>query len=210
MKHAWFSPNPFDRVTQLMPQMREIEAAHIAQLDAFELCPQALARVQFGGIRREALQVNSSRGAMRQELLDDVTAVNGGAIPDDDQAAGNLAQEVLQKGDDITRVHRVILHMEVEFALGRDGTDRGEMIPGIPFLQNWGLAHRGIGAHDTGEWIKPRFVYEDNRLLLGLRPPLMAGQVSSRQRAMAASSRWRARRAGFCGLQPIALSRRPT
>jgi hypothetical protein len=142
--------------------------------------------------------------------LDDVTAVNGGAIPDDDQAAGNLAEEVLQKGDDITRDHRVILRMEVEFAFGRDGADRRQMITRIPFPQNGRLADGGIGADDTGEWIKPRFVYEDNRLLLGLRPLLMAGQVSSRQRAMAASSRWRARRAGFCGLQPIALSRRPT
>ena len=36
------------------------------------------------------------------------------------------------------------------------------------------------------------------------RPLLLAGHVSSRPRVMAASSRWRARRAGCCGLQPSA------
>jgi hypothetical protein len=47
-------------------------------------------------------------------------------------------------------------------------------------------------------------------LLLSLRPFLMAGQVSSRHCAMAASLRCRARRAGFCGRQRRASSTRPT
>jgi hypothetical protein len=38
---------------------------------------------------------------------------------------------------------------------------------------------------------------------------LMAGHVSARQRAIAASSRWRARRTGFCGLQWITWHKRP-
>jgi hypothetical protein len=43
-----------------------------------------------------------------------------------------------------------------------------------------------------------------------LRPLLIAGHVSSRQRAIAASPRWRARRAGFCGLQRSTRHKRPT
>jgi hypothetical protein len=39
---------------------------------------------------------------------------------------------------------------------------------------------------------------------------LSAGQVSSRQRVMAVSSRCRARRAGFYGLQRRVFSKRPT
>jgi hypothetical protein len=38
---------------------------------------------------------------------------------------------------------------------------------------------------------------------------LMAGQVSSRQRAIAAASRWRARRTGCCGLQWSPWHKRP-
>src|SRR5918992_586599 len=77
------------------------------------------------------------------------------------------------------------------------------MIAGAPVPQDGCLAHRRIGAHDTREGIKPRLVYEEEGVLLGFRPLLMAGQVSSRHRAMAASSRWRARRGGvFWGPPP--------
>src|SRR5918999_3265744 len=111
--------------------MRDVDAAQIAEFYPFELFPQALARIELRRIGREPLQVHPLGRATRQELLDNLTAMNGGAIPDDDHAAGHLAEERLQKGDDISRVHRVILRMEVEFALGRDGADRRQMVTGI-------------------------------------------------------------------------------
>ena len=193
-----------------MLQVREIEAADMAQLDAFELLPEPLARIEFGGVRWQALQVHPLGRAIRQERLDDLTAVNGGAVPDDDHATEDLAEEMLQRGNDINRVHRVILRMEVELALGREGADRRQMVTGIPFPQNRRLADGSVGAYDTGQRVKPGLVYEEDRLRLDLRPFLMAGQVSSRHCAIAASLRCRARRTGFCGLQRIASSRRPT
>jgi hypothetical protein len=84
------------------------------------------------------------------------------------------------------------------------------MVAGPPLAHNGRLAHRRIGAHDTGKGINPGLVSEEEALLLGLRPLLIAGQVSSRQQAIAASSRWRARRAGFWGLQWITWHKRPT
>jgi hypothetical protein len=48
-----------------MPQVREIEAADVAPLDPFELFPQALARIEFGGIRWQALQVHPLGLAIR-------------------------------------------------------------------------------------------------------------------------------------------------
>jgi hypothetical protein len=50
-----FAPDPFHRIAQYMLQMGDVEAAHIAQLDAFKLLPEALARVRIRGIRRQAL-----------------------------------------------------------------------------------------------------------------------------------------------------------
>ena len=145
-----------------------------------------------------------------EEVSDDLTAMDRRAIPDEHHPAGHLAQQMLEKPSDVVRVDRVILAVKVEFALGRDGTDGREMIPGPPVPQNWGLAHRRIGADDAGQRIKPGLVYEENRVLLDLRPLLMAGQVASRHCAMAASWRCRARLVGFCGLQCSASSRRPT
>ena len=63
------------------------------------------------------------------------------------------------------------------------------MITGPPLPQDGRLAHGGVGAHDTGQRIEPGLVYEEDRLLLRFSPFLIAGQVSVRQRAMAASSR---------------------
>ena len=74
---SWFAPHPFHRVAQFVSEMRNIEAAHITEFDPFELLPEALARIQFRRIRRQALQVKALRRATGQELLDDTTAVNG-------------------------------------------------------------------------------------------------------------------------------------
>jgi hypothetical protein len=101
------------------------------------------------------------------------------------------------------------LAMKIQLALRRDGADGREVIPRPPLPQNGRLAYWGIGT-DAGQGIEARFVDEKDVLPLRLRPLWIAGQVSSRQRVMVASFRWRARRAGFCKLHGIALHKRPT
>jgi hypothetical protein len=81
LENSGFSPHPFHRIAQLMPQMWEVKAAYIAQLDPFELLPQALARIQLWGISRQALQLEAVGRALGQEFLDHLTAMNRGAIP---------------------------------------------------------------------------------------------------------------------------------
>ena len=189
MKHAWFAPDPFHRVPQLVPQVREIEAADVVQLDPVELFPQALARIQLRGVGRQALEMQAWRCAVDQELFDGTAAMDRRAIPDDDHPASHLAQQVLEKPDHVVRVDSTVLAAEVQLALGRDGTDHREMVAGPPLPQDWRLAYWRIGPDDAGQWIQARFVYEEDGLLLRLRPFLMAGQVSSRHWAIAASSR---------------------
>ena len=104
----------------------------------------------------------------------------------------------------------MVLTVKIQLARRGDRADGGEMIAGAPFPEDGRVAHRGIGAHHAGQGIKAGFIEEEDRLLLRLRPLLRAGQISSRQRVMAPSSRCRARRAGFWGLQRSALSKRPT
>ena len=62
-------------------------------------------------------------GAICQKALDDVAAVNRRPIPNDDHAAGYLPQQMLQKGDDILRIDRMILAGEIQLAFRRQGTD---------------------------------------------------------------------------------------
>jgi hypothetical protein len=205
-----FAPHPFHGVAQFMPQTWEIEAAQMAQLNPFELLPEALIRVQLRRIGRQAFQVAAVRRALGQELLDGVAVVDRRAIPDEEHPTRHLPQQVLEKRDHVIRVEGVVLAMEVELARGRDGADGGEMVASAALPQDGGLAHGRIGAHDPGQGIEASFIDEEDGLPMGLRPLLRAGQISSRHWAIAASSRCRARRIGFWGLQRRAFRRRPT
>src|SRR5918992_1737319 len=190
--HARFSTDPLHRVPQFLAQMREAEAADIAQLDTFELRPQPLTGIQVRRIGREALGMEPLLGPIREELCNHVAAMNRRPIPDDHQVARDLPQQMLQKGQDIGRVDRRVLAVKIPLTLRGDGADGREMLAGPPLPQDGGLAYRRIGADHTGQRIEPRFVDEKDALALGPRPLLMAGHVSWRPRAMAASSRWRA------------------
>jgi hypothetical protein len=124
--------------------------------------------------------------------LADVTAMHGCAIPEHDHAARHFAPQGLQEGDHLPCVDGAVLTMEVPLAFRRDRTASGEVSAGLPFPPHGGLADRRLGADDTGQGINARCIYQEERVLLGWRPLLRAGQVSSRQRA---------RRAGFWGRQ---------
>jgi hypothetical protein len=189
--------------------MMPVETAHIPPLDAFELWPEAFVRIALRGIRRQTLPVEAWRGPVREKLLNGVAAVHGRTIPAEHHPARHLAPQGLQKGHHIFRIQGVVLAVAIELALRRDRTKGGEVSTGPPFPQDRCVPHGGIGAHDTRQGIKARLLDAEDTLLRFLRPLLMVGQISSRQRAIAASSRCRARRAGFWRLQRRALHKRP-
>src|SRR5688572_9043668 len=103
-------------------EMRQIETAEIAELDSLQVRPEAFARGQLRGIRGQTLHVESRGRLISQERFDDVAAVNGGSIPDEDHAAGPLTQEMFQKGNHILRIDGAGLAREIPLGLGRDGT----------------------------------------------------------------------------------------
>jgi hypothetical protein len=102
------------------------------------------------------------------------------------------------------------LALKIPRARRRDGADGRAVLASPPLPAHGRVAYRGRGAHDTGQGREASCVEEEEGLPLGVGPLLRAGQVSCRQRVMAASSRWRARRAGCCGLQRLAWPKRPT
>jgi hypothetical protein len=190
--------------------MTDGTAADIPELNPLQRGPQARAGVQFWGIGRQTLHVEPWRRAVTQERVDDLTAVDRRPIPDNAHMAWHLSQQMSQKGHHIHRIEGAVLAMARPLPLWGDRADGREMLAGPPLLQDRGVSNRRIGADDAGQRIEPGFIDEKEAWPWGLRPLLRAGHVSWRQRAMATSSRWRARRAGCCGLQRIALSKRPT
>jgi hypothetical protein len=199
LEHARFSSHPFHGITQFAAEVRDLDAPQMAPFAPFTRLPEALPRLQFRRIGRQAFHVHPLGRPIGEELLDEMTARNGGAIPHEHHPAGHLTEQVFQEGDHIRRIESAVLTLEIQFALRRHGTDRRQMVAGPPCPQDRGLAHGRVGAHHTRQGIKPRFVYEEDGLLRRHRPLLIAGHVSVRQRSLAASSRWRARRLGFWG-----------
>jgi hypothetical protein len=65
--------------------------------------------------------------------------------------------------------------MEIPLALGGDGADSREVSVGPPCLEHGRVAHRGIGVDHPGQGVESSFSYEEEALLSGLRPLLMAG-----------------------------------
>ena len=71
-----FAAHPFHRIAEFTSEMRDREAAHIAEFHPFELLPEALIRVQLRRIGRQTLQVEALGGPLGQKRLDGMAAVD--------------------------------------------------------------------------------------------------------------------------------------
>jgi hypothetical protein len=137
---ARFSSHPFHRLAEFMTPMTNREAAHLPEFDALQVGPEALAGMQLWGRGGEALPMEPLGRATGQELRDEVTAVDGRAIPEKHQGAGHLPQQVLEKRDHVVRVESTVLAVAVARALGGDSADRGQLVAGPPRPQDGGVA----------------------------------------------------------------------
>jgi hypothetical protein len=97
--------------------MTDRKAAHMPEFDAFQVCPEALAGIQFWGVGGEALHLEPWRRAIGQGLLDEMAAVDRRAIPNDHQRARHLAEQMLQEREDIGGIDGLVLAVEIPLAL---------------------------------------------------------------------------------------------
>src|SRR3954463_9359393 len=80
--------------------------------------------------------------------------------------------------------------------------DRRQVIARKMLMQHGRLAHRSVGANQHRQQIKARLVREHDGPALLQSPLFSFGHLSAFHRSMASSSRWSARRAGFCRESP--------
>jgi hypothetical protein len=193
---------PLDSQPQLQSEFGEIGAAEVAEFDVLEIVPDTLVRIQIRGVARQLLQLEARRRALCQEVLDGPRAMDRRPIPDHEQLARNLAQQVLQELDDLGAPERPLADLEEEPSIVGQAADDREMIAGTGHPENRRLPPRGVGAHQARQQIEARFVYPDNGTPLALGFAKRAGQRSVHHSRMAASLRWVARRSGFWTLQP--------
>ena len=75
-------------------ELGEILAADVAQLHALEIAPDALVRVEVWSVARERLQADTSGATLSQEVLDRLATMDRGPIPDDQELAGDVAEQM--------------------------------------------------------------------------------------------------------------------
>lgn len=158
-----------DRQPQFEPEFREIVAADITQFAVLEIVPDPFVGIEVGRVAGELLEVQPRRRPLSQKVAHDLRAVDRGAIPDDQQLAGLLAEQVLEKADDIRGAERALLHRQEQPPGVGEPADRGQMVMGEGRVQQGRLAPRGVGADDAGQRVEGRLVYPDQRTLLALR-----------------------------------------
>src|SRR5919107_2068366 len=132
------------------------------------------------------------------------------AVPYDEQLAGDLAHQVLEEAHHVLSLEGTLLLHHVEFAIEGDGAHGGEVISREVLLEDGRLSHRSVGANHHRQQVEARLIGEHYGPAFLLRPFLREGHLCSFQCSMASSSRWLARRCGFCKLCLKALSKRLT
>ena len=194
-------------------QVGSVRRGEVRQGIALEVGPEDLDGVELGGIGRQEGDV---AGLTMQVLRDDLGPVTGQPVPDDEEGTAQMASECTKERDQPGRRDIFVgAEREVQpraMAAGRQGQggDDGHLFACTPALiEDRGLAAGGpTTPHERGEQ-QATLVDEYQRGVQAPRFFLMRGQSTFTHRWIAASSRSRARRSGFCGLQPRVRSTRP-
>jgi hypothetical protein len=196
--------------SKLMAKVGQVGTADVAQFDSLEVVPDALIRIDVRRVARQGFEMDALRTACGQELPDEVATMDGGAIPNHEQFALDVPQEMFEETDNVLAIERPILHQEQQPLIWGDTADGRKMIACQRDAQHRRLSTRGVGTHDPGQQVEAGLIYPDNGAVFLSGFFLIAGQRSAYQAAIAASSRCVARRIGFWGVQPTSRSSRLT
>ena len=195
---------------EVASEMSEVLAADVAQLDALEVAPDALIRVEVRGVPGELLQADTAGAALGQEILDRLATVDRCAVPDDQELAGDLTEEVLEDAHAIRALVRAFLHQPEQAPRRGDTAADRQVVAAQRAAEDRRLPAWGVGPDRAWEEVAARFVDPDDGPAFLVSPLFRAGQRSVRQASMAAAVRWLARAIGVCTLQPAARRSLPT
>lgn len=123
-----FVPQAGHGQAEFIAQFLESATTHIPQRDMLEIPPYVLDRIEIGRVARETFQVQPSSGSARQEIPNDLTPMNGRAIPNHQDLAGNLPQQVLKESDHLGAAVAARTDVHQEAAIARQRTDGGQMV----------------------------------------------------------------------------------
>ena len=157
-----------DGQLQLPAQFVEVRTAAVLQLDALAVVPDALVGIEVRRIGRELGEVEARGGARGEEVLHGLPAVDRCPVPDHQQLASNLAEQLAEERDHVWSPPRFILDMGKELPGRGDSTDHRKMVAGERRAQHRRLAAGGVGAGNKWQRVEAGFVSEQERAALRL------------------------------------------
>ena len=109
--------------TQVLLEVVQIRAAHVTELHVLEVRPDAFVRIEIGSVARQLLQSQSLGRTEGKEGFDGLTAMNRRTVPDHQQLARDMSQQVLEETDDLGTAERVVLDAQQQLATRGNATD---------------------------------------------------------------------------------------
>src|SRR4051794_30259639 len=94
---------------QVLLQVIQVGAAHVPQLHVLEVRPDAFVWVEVRRVARQLLKAESLGRTLGQKGLDRSAAMNRRTLPDHQQLAWYMSQQMLQEVDDLRTAERVVL-----------------------------------------------------------------------------------------------------
>lgn len=167
-EHVSLVAQPLDGQPQFEPQLGKIGAAEVAEFDVLEIVPDPLVGIEVRGVAGQLLQLEPRRRSLGKEVLDRLSAMNRRPIPNHQQLARNLAQQMLQKADDLRAAKRPLPHLQEEPTVVGEAADDGEMVTSTADPQDGRLAPWRVGAHQARQEIEAGLIYPDDRSPLAL------------------------------------------
>jgi len=161
--------------------------------------PDVLHWVQFRRVGWQILHLQSA-SLIADELLRDPTAVGRKAVPNQQNAAIDVAEQVFEELDDLLGFDGLFEDLKVEVP-ERDAGDDRQGFPVEVELEDRGLSSRSPRASPMRPLAQAAFVYEDDRSALLVSFFLISGQRLCFQSAIKASFLSNARPTGCCTLQ---------
>jgi hypothetical protein len=175
---------------------------------SFKMTPHILDWVEFRCVGREAFDDDALAGG-GDVILEQKTAMDRRAIPQDQDFAGDMVLQVPEKPDDLRAFDAALVDLKVKPPQCQTANDR-KAFPVEGFVQHWSLPARGPGADTRRTGAQPAFIDEDDGSPLAAGLFFKVGQTTRCQRRMAFSSRSTARRSGRWQLKPLAPINRQT
>lgn len=133
--------------------------------------PDALVRVELGGVGGEAFQMQA-RGAAA-ELSDEPTPMGSRPVPENDDVAGHLLEQLAQELARLQLPDVLCMELEVEVETlanrgHRDAGDRRDPVTTVEVIDRGCLANGRPSLGHRGRQLEARFVGEDE---MGAQPP---------------------------------------